>query len=54
MALDIYNHLFDSYDFVFVREYKIATQLAVLLNQTDAALEFLNEALFGSLLEEDY
>ena len=46
-ALDIYNQLFDNYDFVFVREYKIATQLAVLLNQTDAALEFLNKGILA-------
>ena len=46
-ALDIYNHLFDSYDFVFVREYKIATQLAVLLHQTDAALESLKKGILA-------
>jgi len=46
-ALDIYTHLFDSYDFIFVREYKIATQLAVLLNQSDTALELLKKGILA-------
>ena len=42
-----HNNLFDNYDFVFVREYKIATQLAVILNRSDVALEFLKKGIIA-------
>lgn len=40
-ALNVYQSLFDSYEFVFLREYKIATQLALILNNNERAIEFI-------------
>ena len=40
-ALNIYRRLFDTYDFVFVRDYKVATQIAWYLGFKDEAYEFL-------------
>jgi len=40
-ALNIYRRLFDTYDFVFVRDYKVATQIAWYLGFKDEAYKFL-------------
>ena len=40
-ALNIYRRLFDTYDFVFVRDYKVATQIAWHLGFDDEAYELL-------------
>lgn len=46
-ALDIYQTLFRNYSFVFVREYKIATQLAVSLDKKDVALGLLKDGILS-------
>ena len=38
-ALNIYRRLFDTYDFIFVRDYKVATQIAWHLGFEDEAYE---------------
>jgi hypothetical protein len=40
-ALKVYNELFSDFDFVFLRDYKIATQLALFLNNNELSFEFL-------------
>lgn len=46
-ALGIYQSLFTNYSFVFVREYKIATQLAITLDKEDMALALLKEGILS-------
>lgn len=40
-ALDIYENLFEKYEFIFLREYQIATQLALFLNDDQKAEKYL-------------
>ncbi len=40
-ALDVYEALFGEYEFVFLRDYQIATQLALFLDDEEKAKEFL-------------
>lgn len=40
-ALQVYEELFENYDFIFVREYQIATQLALYLDDEEKAYWFL-------------
>ncbi len=40
-ALNIYRRLFDTYDFIFVRDYKVATQIAWHLGFKDEAYNFI-------------
>lgn len=44
-ALTLYARLFDSYDFIFRRDYKTATQLALYLGKTDDALRYLKKGI---------
>lgn len=46
-ALNIYRRLFDTYDFVFVRDYKVATQIAWHLGFEDEAFEYLRLGIAG-------
>ncbi|MGB5188508.1 hypothetical protein, partial [Robiginitalea sp.] len=49
-ALNTYDEIFDSYRFVFGRDYKIAIQLAVFQKNEEKVLELLQKA-FGNSLE---
>ena len=44
-ALDIYRELFDQYSFVFLRDHKIATQLAWYLGHQELAFQILESAI---------
>lgn len=44
-ALRLYTHVFDSYDFVFLRDYKIATQLALYVGETDNSFVYLKKGI---------
>jgi hypothetical protein len=44
-ALRFYDTLISTYDFIFLRDYKIATQLALKLNQTEKAQHYLRESI---------
>lgn len=44
-ALDAYDNLFQGYDFVFLRDYKIAAQLAVHLNKKEKAFDLIKEGM---------
>ena len=46
-ALQIYEELFNDYDFVFLREYKIASQLALYLNDKQKAREYLKNGMLS-------
>lgn len=45
LALAQYEELFDQYDFIFLRDYKIASQLALYLNDNHKAIEFLKAGM---------
>ena len=44
-ALQVYEELFDSYSFIFLRDYQIATQLALLLEEEQKAMRFLKKGI---------
>ncbi|WP_018618682.1 hypothetical protein [Spirosoma luteum] len=44
-ALSLYVRLFDSHDFVFLRDYKIATQLALYIGKTDDSFVYLKKGI---------
>ena len=44
-ALLVYEQLFRDYDFVFLREYQIATQLALYLNDKQKAIKYLKQGI---------
>ncbi|MTI39440.1 hypothetical protein [Fulvivirga lutimaris] len=46
-ALEQYTQLFDSYDFVFLKEYKVAAQLAILTNNNTLATDYLKSGIKG-------
>jgi len=46
-ALNIYRRLFDTFDFIFVRDYKVATQIAWHLGFEDEAFEYLRSGIVG-------
>lgn len=46
-ALPIYEALFEGYDFIFVREYQIATQLALQIGDEKKAIEYLKEGIIS-------
>ncbi|MEN8788640.1 MAG: hypothetical protein ABF295_03915, partial [Flavobacteriaceae bacterium] len=46
-ALRFYDTLIDTHNFVFLRDYKVATQLALKLNQMDKARNFLRQGVLG-------
>ena len=46
-ALSIYETLFENYDFVFLREYQIATQLALQVNDSQKAEQYLKQGMLA-------
>ncbi|MCX2745592.1 hypothetical protein OO013_17050 [Mangrovivirga sp. M17] len=44
-ALEIYNNLFQTYDFVFLREYKISSQLAYFLNDRVGLEQYIRKGM---------
>lgn len=46
-ALQVYENLFRQYDFIFLKEYQIATQLAVYLGDLDKAFQLLEKAILA-------
>lgn len=46
-ALNTYDETFDSYDFVFLRDYKIAAQLALFLDDIEATFEIIRKGIVG-------
>ncbi len=52
-ALDCFDQLFYSYEFVFVRECQIATQLAILTNQNTRAKVYLKMGLLAGWKPKD-
>lgn len=46
-VLAIYEELFSTYDFVFLKEYKIATQLALYLKKEDLANQYLEQGILS-------
>lgn len=44
-ALNTYESVFNSYDFIFLRDYQVATQLAVHLNQLETARKYLKKGI---------
>ncbi|MEZ4886979.1 MAG: hypothetical protein R3E32_19775 [Chitinophagales bacterium] len=46
-ALQVYESLFDNYDFVFLREYQIATQLALFLEDKTKAKKYLRQGILA-------
>jgi hypothetical protein len=44
-ALVLYNQVFDRYEFVFSRDYKVATQLALQVGQKQQAFTYLKQAI---------
>ncbi len=46
-ALNIYRRVFDTYDFIFVRDYKVATQIAWHLGLEDKAYKYLRLGIAG-------
>ncbi|MDN3643208.1 hypothetical protein QWY87_10885 [Lutimonas halocynthiae] len=46
-ALNIYRRLFENYNFIFVRDYKVATQIAWHLNLEDEAYQYLRLGIAG-------
>tara|TARA_R110002072_G_scaffold265397_2_gene424268 strand:+ start:219 stop:1214 length:996 start_codon:yes stop_codon:yes gene_type:complete len=46
-ALKVYNEIFNSFDFVFVKDYKIAAQLALFLKDKKTALEIIKKGIAG-------
>jgi len=46
-ALEIYGHLSDRYQFVFLRDYKIAAQLALSLGEQKMAIEYIEKGIMN-------
>ena len=44
-ALNKYENVFQTYDFIFLRDYQVATQLALFINDKQKALEYLKEGI---------
>ncbi|QHT69866.1 hypothetical protein GXP67_26070 [Rhodocytophaga rosea] len=44
-ALLMYENIFSSYDFVFVKDYQVATQLALLVNDVQKATHYLKKGM---------
>jgi hypothetical protein len=52
-ALDKYEAVFADYDFIFVRDLKIATQVAWYLRDTSLAIEFLERGISAGWQRKD-
>ncbi len=46
-ALDIYDQLIESYDFIFLKDYQVATQLAAYLGDDQKTADYLQQAIHG-------
>lgn len=46
-AFSIYEGLFQAYNFIFLREYQVASQLAVQLENKEKALELIEQGILG-------
>ena len=46
-ALQVYEQLFKEYHFVFLREYQVATQLALYLGDMEKAKEYLKQGMLS-------
>lgn len=46
-ALHVYERLFENYEFIFLREYQIATQLALYLNEIKKAEHYLRKGMLS-------
>lgn len=44
-ALEIYDKVFNSYEFIFLKDYRIATQLALNEGQMDLAFDYLRKGI---------
>ncbi len=44
-ALHLYQELFDEYNFVFLRDYKIASQLAFFINEQEKGIHYLKKGM---------
>jgi hypothetical protein len=44
-ALNIYQNIFNSYDFIFLRDYQVATQLAIHVNKFENAKQYLRKGM---------
>ncbi|GAA0890680.1 hypothetical protein GCM10009122_03590 [Fulvivirga kasyanovii] len=44
-ALNIYNDVFNAFDFVFLKDYKVAAQLALYLNEKEKAFEIIKQGI---------
>ena len=58
-ALDIYDDLCNSYEFVFLREYQVATQIAFQIGEVDKAFHYLRQGILsgwdkGSIKKNDF
>lgn len=58
-ALVIYDQIFNSYDFVFLSEYRVATQLAIAVDDHKNAIHYLNAGIdagwtLKSIKKNDY
>ncbi len=51
-ALEVYNGLFEKYEFVFLRDYQIATQLALFLEKEQEATRLLIEGIKSGWTEK--
>ena len=46
-ALQVYEQLFNNYDFIFLQEYQISTQLAWYLNEQQKAINYLKKGMLA-------
>lgn len=46
-ALQVYEQTIDEYHFIFLRDYKIASQLALYLDKKDKALHYIKKSITG-------
>ena len=46
-ALLVYEHLFDNYSFMFLREYQMAAQLALIENENEKAIRYLRRGILS-------
>ena len=47
LALDEYEALFQQYDFIFLKEYKVATQLSIYLGEMEKARHYLEKGILA-------
>lgn len=52
-ALTAFEQVFSAYDFVFLRDYKVATQLALFTQQEEKAFQFIKQGMSKGLTLQD-